>query len=223
MPKRKVPFVNGEFYHVYNRGVNRRKTFLKESDYSKFLKTIEYYSFTNQRLKFSEYLDLSPQAQAEYFSKLSQKSIEIGSFALMPNHFHFLIKQTGEKGITNFMRLFENSYTKYFNLKHGRVGHLFQGQFKAAHIETTEQLLHVFRYVDLNPLTSLIVKSIEELENYSWSSYYIHIGKGNSANFINSKSLIEQFEGKESYQEFVSNQSEYQQELEIIKHLTLEE
>jgi hypothetical protein len=71
MPLRKVPLVDGEFYHIYNREVNRRKVFLKERDYDKFLKTIEYYSFINQRLRFSEYLALSPQIQADYFNKLN--------------------------------------------------------------------------------------------------------------------------------------------------------
>jgi len=225
MPLRKVPFVDGEFYHVYNRGVNRRKIFLKESDNVTFVRTFEYYSFVNHRMKFSEYLALSPQVQADYFNKLSQKSIEIISFALMPNHFHFLIKQTGEKGITNFMRLFENSYTRYFNIKHGRVGHLFQGQFKAVRIETDEQLLHVSRYIHLNPLTSFVIRSMEELEKYSWSSYstYIDIDKENSMKFVNPIPILEQFKNIESYQKFVSDQSAYQQELELIKHLILEE
>jgi len=223
MPLRTVPFVDGEFYHVYNRGVNRRKIFLKERNYTKFLQTIEYYSFINHRLRLSDYLNLSPEIKADYFNKLTYKSIEIISFALMPNHFHFLLKQTDEKGITNFMRLFENSYTRYFNLKHERVGHLFQGQFKAVHIETNEQLLHISRYIHLNPLTSFLVKSIKELEEYPWSSYPTYIGKGDPLKFVNPKPILEQFKNLESYQNFVSNQSSYQQELDLVKHLTLEE
>jgi len=224
MPLRKVPFINEEFYHVYNRGVNRRKIFLKERDYTKFIQTAEYYSFINHRIKFSEYLSLTPQAQADYFNKLSQKAIEIISFVLMPNHFHFLIKQTDEKGITNFMRIFENSYTKYFNLKHGRVGHLFQGQFKAVRIETNEQLLHISRYIHLNPLTSLVVKSTSELEEYPWSSYPSYLTSNNSnSRLLNIQPILDQFESNKKYQEFVSDQSTYQQELELIKHLALED
>lgn len=224
MPLRKVPFINDEFYHVYNRGVNRRKIFLKERDYAKFIQTVDYYTFINHRMKFSEYLALSPQAQVDYFNKLDQKAIEIISFVLMPNHFHFLIKQTGEKGITNFMRIFENSYTRYFNLKHGRIGHLFQGQFKAVRIETNEQLLHVSRYIHLNPLTSLVVKSISELEGYPWSSYPSYLTSNNShSRLINIQPILDQFESNKKYQEFVSDQSAYQQELELVKHLALED
>jgi putative transposase len=223
MPLRTVPFVDGEFYHVYNRGVNRRKIFLTERNYSKFIQTIEYYSFNNHRLRFSDYLALSPEIRSDYFNKINEKFIEIVSFVLMPNHFHFLIKQTGENGISKFIRLFQNSYARYFNLKHGRVGHLFQGQFKAVHIDTNEQLLHVSRYIHLNPLTSLVVKSIEELEKYPWSSYPIYVGMDVSTKFVTPKQILEQFENRSSYQKFVSDQVTYQQELELIKHLTLEE
>lgn len=223
MPIRKLPFVNGEYYHVYNRGVNRRKLFLKERDYFRFIQTVEYYSFSDHRLKFSAYLDLSPNIKTDYFNNLKTKSIEIISFVLMPNHFHFLLKQTDDKGITNFIRLFENSYAKYFNLKHERIGHLFQGQAKAVHIATNEQLLHVSRYIHLNPITSSIVKSIKELETYPWSSYPSYLNARNFCKFVTTQIILEQFESIKKYKEFVSDQSGYQQELELIKHLSLEE
>jgi len=223
MPLRKVPFINGEYYHVYNRGVNRRKIFLKDRDYIRFLQCFEYYSFIKHRLRFSDYLSLSPQIKDEYASNLTEKSIEIIGFALMPNHFHFLLKQTDEKGIMNFLRLFENSYTRYFNLKHGRIGHLFQGQFKSVHIETTEQLLHVSRYIHLNPLTSGVVTTLSELEKYPWTSYPTYLNEIKSiTELITTTPIFDEFQTIEKYRTFVSDQSEYQQELDLIKHLTLE-
>jgi len=168
-------------------------------------------------------LSLSPQIKDEYASNLTEKSIEIIGFALMPNHFHFLLKQTDEKGIMNFLRLFENSYTRYFNLKHGRIGHLFQGQFKSVHIETTEQLLHVSRYIHLNPLTSGVVTTLSELEKYPWTSYPTYLNEIKSiTELITTTPIFDEFQTIEKYRTFVSDQSEYQQELDLIKHLTLE-
>lgn len=94
----------------------------------------------------------------------------------MPNHFHLLLKQTKENGISKLVANFQNSYTRYFNLKNERVGPLFQGVFKALRVKTDEQLIHVSRYIHLNPYSSSVIKSFEELKRYPWSSVeeYLH-------------------------------------------------
>ena len=220
---RKTPFINGEYYHVFNRGVNRRNIFLNTSDYKRFLDTIKYYSFSNHDLKFSRYLKISYDKQIEHFNNLENKLINIVAFVLMPNHFHFILRQTEENGISNFLRLFQNSYTKYFNTKHKRTGHLLQGQFKAVLVDNDSYLLHLSRYIHLNPLTSFIVKSISDLEVYPWSSYPSYLNQNTQfSSLVDIKIVSNQFDKAEDYRFFVNERSEYQQNLDLLKHLLLE-
>jgi len=138
----------------------------------------------------------------------------------MPNHFHLLLSQTGNNGITDFLRLFENSYTRYFNTATKRIGPLLQGRFKAVHIETDEQLQHIVRYIHLNPYTSRLVDSTKSLASYPWSSYpsYLH----NSVETQLQNEIITNQFNSLSYEDFVNEQGEYQRQLDDIKHLVLE-
>ncbi|MBA3723495.1 MAG: transposase [Candidatus Levybacteria bacterium] len=147
--------------------------------------------------------------------------VEILAFCLMPNHFHFLIKQTSPDGITKFMRHLQDSYTKYFNITSNRVGPLYQSAFKAVRIESDEQLLHVSRYIHINPTTSYLV-SIEKLHAYTWSSLPMYIGTELSYPFIATETIDAFFKSKDAYREFVYDQIDYQRELSKIKHLLLE-
>src|SRR5438094_713652 len=138
MPVRITPLVNNHFYHVFNRGVEKRNIFKNAYDYNRLLKTIEYYQYQGPKPKFSRYLE-----GTLYKPKLENKIVEIIAFCLMPNHFHLLLKQVKEGGITEFMSKLSNSYTKYFNTKYYRIGPLLQGEFKAVRVETDEQLIHL--------------------------------------------------------------------------------
>ncbi|MDO8498435.1 MAG: transposase [bacterium] len=148
--------------------------------------------------------------------------VEILAFCLMPNHFHLLLKQISEKGIINFMGNVQNSYVKYLNIKEGRIGPLFQSAFKGKRIETDEQLLHVSRYIHLNPSTSYLVEQ-EKFAEYPWSSLPIYISNSSTYNtFVNPRLILEFFKSGEKYREFLDDQAGYQQELANIKHLTME-
>ncbi len=139
----------------------------------------------------------------------------------MPNHVHFLIKEIRENGIAAFMSNFQNSYAKYFNLKNGRTGALFQAMFKAVLIETDEQLLHVVRYIHLNPLTSFILKNIEDLAKYPWSSFQEYLGKS-KWNIVDKDFILSFFPSLKHFIDFTKDQIDYQRELDKIKHLTFE-
>lgn len=148
----------------------------------------------------------------------SKKIVEVLTYCLMPNHFHLLIKQLKEDGITEFISKLSNSYTKYYNTKYSRVGPLFQGEFKAVLIENDAQLIHVSRYIHLNPISSFLIK---DLSTYPWSSYGEYI---NNINGICSKEqILGYFKSIKDYQQFVSDQIGYAQELELIKHQIIEE
>lgn len=213
MPYRKIPFVNGEIYHIYNRGVAKLPIFSEKRDYDRFLSTIYYYSYQDPKPQFSQVKRFK-----DFQIEENPQIIEILCYCLMPNHYHFLIRQLEDGGVPEFISKFTNSYTKYFNIKHDRVGSLLQGQFKAVRMETTEQLIHVSRYIHLNPTTSFLVKDIEK---HMWSSYPNFIGL-NEDDICNKKFILSLFKSPEDYRQFVLDQQNYAQELHKIKHLILE-
>ncbi len=214
MPSRIFPFVNDHYYHVYNRGVEKRSIFENNWDYHRLIKTIQYYQHKGPKPKLSTFLK-NPVFKPD----LNNRLVEVMCYALMPNHFHFLIKQKNNGGVTEFISKLSNSYTKFYNKKHNRVGPLFQGEFKAVLVENDEQLLHLSRYIHLNPLSSLLVKN---LEDYPWSSYsdYLHEKQGG---FCSIKEILGFFKSPEDYQQFVMDQADYAQKLESIKHQLIDE
>ena len=148
--------------------------------------------------------------------------VEIIALCLMPNHFHLLLRQRTNEGISKFTSNFTNSYTRYFNIKNERTGPLFQGKFKAVRIETDEQLWHVSRYIHLNPYASHVIKTLKDLEDYPYSSFPEYIGKSKTE-FYDKEIILNQFKDKKSYKKFVLDQADYQRKLEVIRRLLLEE
>lgn len=186
------------------------------------LLTLSYYRFTKPPMKLSRFKELSKEEQESYLIELEDKNeklVTLVAFALIPNHFHLLLRQEKDNRISIFVSKATNSYTKYFNTKKERVGALFQGVFKAIHVETDEQLLHLSRYIHLNPLVSFVVREKDFL-SYSWSSLSGYL-KG-ELTLVDSKPVIAHFSSPLKYQEFVLDQADYAKHLEEIKHLTLE-
>lgn len=223
---RKVVFANDEIYHVFNRGVEKRPTFTNKREFNRALITLNYYRFAHPPIKLSKFLVLPESDRAELIKNIEssyQKLVEILCYCFMPNHFHFLLKQKIDNGISIFTANFTNSYTRYFNSKEERIGPLFQGIFKAVLIESDEQLIHVSRYIHLNPVSSFLVKA-EELENYEWSSYPEYLNSSAKQFTIKREvlDLLSKKEASRKYKEFVLNQVDYAKKLERIKHLILE-
>lgn len=215
MPGRLTPLVNGEYYHVYNRGSEKRDIYLKSRDYERFLETIHYYQFIGPKPKFSQFT----KANLYQFKPIqANKLVEIISYCLMPNHFHFLLRQLKDDGISIFMSQLCNSYTKYFNTKYNRIGPLLQGRFKSVLIENDEQLIHTSRYIHLNPVVS---KLVARLEQYPWSSYFEYIS--NTKGLCSTKEVLNFFPSKEKYRKLLEDQIDYGTTLEIIKHQIIDE
>ena len=148
--------------------------------------------------------------------------VEIIAYCLMPNHLHLLLKQLEENGISIFMSNLTNSYTRFFNTKQKRKGPLFQGKFKGVRIETDEQLFHVSRYIHLNPYSSFVLKSLEELESYPYSSLPEYLGLKKEIH-CKTEIILNNFKNIQSYEDFVFDRAGYQRELEKIKHLAIED
>lgn len=219
---RKTVFANDEIYHIFNRGIDRRTTFIDKRTFARAVETMAFYQYADLPMRFSKFSVLEKEKRLRVLRKIqdSKKAVKIIAYCFMPNHFHFLLKQKEDKGISRFAANFTNSYTKYFNVKNKRVGPLFQGLFKAVHIETDEQLIHVSRYIHLNPVSAYIIEP-EELETYKWSSYPEYIG-ADVNNISDSSIVIKQFSSTHKYKEFVLDRVDYARKLESIKHLLFE-
>ncbi|PIY66462.1 hypothetical protein COY91_00005, partial [Candidatus Shapirobacteria bacterium CG_4_10_14_0_8_um_filter_39_15] len=224
MPGRNIPLVTNEIYHIFNRGVASQPVFLDKRDFNRARESLFYYQNRIVPVRYSKFLTINAYDRLSLLKELSDKKdfwVEIIADCLMPNHFHLILKQVTENGISKFIANFTNSYTKYSNTKNERNGPIFQGKFKAVRVETNEQLLHLSRYIHLNPYTSFVVKSLRDLENYEFSSLpeYLRLVK---TNFFSKEIVLDNFKGKSSYWSFVFDQADYQRKLEEIKHLTLE-
>ncbi|MFC1627391.1 transposase, partial [Patescibacteria group bacterium] len=130
MPSRKIPLVNQEYYHVFNRGFNKKVIFKNEKDYHRAIETIQYYQFITPSFKFSYLNRITPKQKKKLLDQLVNTQVSILAYCLMPNHFHFLIKQEKNNGILNTISKFSNSYSKYFNTIHEKAGPVFEGRFK---------------------------------------------------------------------------------------------
>ncbi len=224
MPYRKVPIVAGETYHVFNRSIAQLPIFLDKKEYERFISVLKFYRFKDPKIRFSYFIRLSVDERQKLLNELMQKQdklVEVYAYCLMPNHFHLLLLEHQTGGITDFIRKVQNSYAKYFNTKSSRSGAVFQSQFKAVRIETDEQLLHVCRYIHLNPVTAYLINDISQLGKYLWSSYADYIANTNTS-FVNTKIILNQFSSRKKFKEFICNQVNFQRELSMIKYLVLE-
>lgn len=220
---RNVVFANNEIYHIFNRSLDQQPIFTLKRNCQRALLTLDFYRFKNPPLRLSKALLLEKEARKKFFNNLKlngEKLVEIISYCLMPNHFHFLLKQRLDNGIAKFVGNFTNSYTRYLNTKSKRVGPFFQGIFKAVRIENEEQLIHVSRYIHLNPVTSFVVKE-DSLELYPYSSLLEFLGLSHEE-ICDKEVVLNFFSSKKKYQTFIYDQIDYAKKLEMIKHLTLE-
>ena len=206
---RKTKFENGEVYHIFNRGVDKREVFLSDSDYFRFLKSMKEFNNTLPAWKMQS---LSIRGETS-----SDPYIEIIAYCFNPNHFHLLVKQLNENGVSEFMRKLGTGYTMYFNKKHDHSGVIFQGVFKSVHVDTNEYFLYVSAYVNCNSE----IHNIEKADKYKWCSFPDYMGN-RSVNLLG-KSLTKdiifnQFRNVREYCEFAKiNASEMKKRKEMEK------
>lgn len=223
MPYRKNVLASGEIYHVFNRGIDSRPVFADKRDYQRFLETSDFYRYSKPLVRLSHYHRLLKEHKGNIPEKLRGKGkplVTVLVFCLMPNHFHFLLKQLEDRGISIFMRNFQNSYARYFNTRHQRIGSLFISPFKAVRVESEEQLLHVSRYIHLNPVSSFLI-DLDGLDTYPWSSFPEYLNK-QAVKYSDPTTVLSYFAAPEAYRKFVRDQADYQKRLELIKRLTFE-
>lgn len=224
MPARIFPLATNEIYHVLNRGTGSIPIFKTQYDYQKFIELMLYYQNSEIPIRYSQFLGLTIDIRNQIlkeFAKNNKHLVEIIAYCLMPTHFHLLLRQLMENGIEKFSRKISDSYSHYFNIKTERKGGLFEGRFQATRIASDQQLLHVSRYIHLNPYSSFVIKDITELENYPFSSFPEYI-KTIPNQKCQKEIILNQFKDPEGYKKFVYDQSDYQRTLDQIKHQTFE-
>ncbi|MDP3763917.1 MAG: hypothetical protein Q8Q92_04770 [bacterium] len=188
---RKVAFVENEFYHIYNRGVDKRPIFSDEDELQRFFQSMREFNtvkpigsiFENSFNKNKNKLPDSPLVQ-------------FVAYCLNTNHFHFILTQIEDRGIEKFMQRL-GGYTKYFNERHSRSGALFQGKFKANHINSNEYLLHASVYVNLNYKIHGL-KNGKDLFTSSWNEYVTEV----SSSICSKEMVLGQFKSRKAYENF---------------------
>lgn len=197
MPSRNIykEYVGETYYHIYNRGVNKNAIFLDEQDYTVFLGLLKRYlgskiEKTSMRTASRNYHD----------------QLELLAFCLMENHFHLCIYQHTEQAITQLMKSLSIAYSMYFNKRYGRVGPVFQQRYRAVRITEDSQLLHISRYIHMNP---------RDYKHFLWSSLPYYTGT-RSASWVRPARILELFEGT-AYLKFLADYEDRRDELQALK------
>ncbi len=221
---RKRAIAPGEYYHVFNRAAHKREIFKEKNDWARFLFNILYlqspHLFKNvSRLTgtFTPTLGFDV-AIPDIEEVLKKRVVELVVFALMPNHFHLLVKEREEGGMADYMQRVLISYTKYFNAKYEASGHVFQGPYKTVHVKSDTQLLYLSTYIHRNP-RELAEWRAREFE-YPWSSLQDFTEANRWGGLIMPEIITGQFDGteKSNYADFVktSPAKTLQEELEGV-------
>jgi len=216
---RKTPFQTNNYYHIFNRGVDKRTVFQKHKDLSRFFQSmIEF----NTIKPIGSMLELSVRRKSplvgNLVSKTPEELVDIVCYCLNPNHYHFILRQKTDKGIERFMHRLGLGYSKYFNEKYKRSGSLFEGTFKALHIDSDAYLLYASAYVNLN---NRVHRIQGDLWQSSWKEY---MNAQENAGCCKKEVILNQFSGPRSYREFAENALKtMRQRKELEKLLKLDE
>jgi putative transposase len=221
MSIRKVNFVAGEYYHIYNRGNSKQKIFHDTEDYLRFISLLYIANTTD---KFNLYDIYRFTKFNIYDLEKNNTIVSIGAYCLMPNHFHILITENNQGGVSKFMQKLTTAYSMYYNKKYKRSGSLFEGKFKSEHAKNDRYLKYLFSYIHLNPV-KLIDKDWKEkgvkdkqetlhyLNNYKYSSYidYLEIQR-DQKKILNTDSFPKYFRSKADFLKNIFEWLSYNQE-----------
>lgn len=209
MSVRNLEFSLDEFYHIYNRGVEKRQIFLDESEYKRFV-TLLYTANSTESVHLSNYKDVPLKD-----IPVGKPIVAVGAWCLMPNHFHILIKEIEEGGISRFLHKLSTGYSMYFNTKYHRKGSLFDRPFKARHLDYDQYLKYQFAYIHLNPISIVDngwkdkklenkKKAKDFLEKYEYSSYIDYLGMDRPEKIIlNREAFPEYFENTNDFKDMM--------------------
>lgn len=212
--ERKIDFSIGEYYHIYSRGTDKRVIFSGVQDYRRF-KTLLYICNNTEPVNLSKYFQGGRKLDGLFKTDRKDTLVDIGVYCLMPNHFHILIREKIDGGLSKFLVKLLTSYSMYFNKRNNRTGALFESKFKASHVDNDEYLKYLFAYIHLNPIKLInpkwkesgnvdIKKAEEHLGGYDFSSYldYQNVERLQSK-IINKEVFPEYFKTEKDFNLFI--------------------
>ncbi len=219
-----MTFTPGEFYHLYNRGTDKRSIYTNANDYERFLSLLYIANSTNP-FHLQEWRKKNRGETSIFLEEREETLVDICAYVLMPNHFHLLVREKSDGGISRFMQKLTTGYTMYFNTAHERSGALFQGVFKATHASEDCYLKYLISYIHLNPI-KLIEPTWREtgiknraraekyLANFTYSSYqdYAHDKRPQSV-ILQRTALPDYFESPRDFEEHITAWLEYAKEV----------
>lgn len=202
---RKLKFIEGEFYHIFNRGVDKRIIFRDQNDINRFFQSMEEFNVIEPIGSIYENSFNKKDKFGNLVSKQEQKLVNFICYCLNPNHYHFILEPLVENGIEKFMQKLGTGFTRYFNEKYTRSGVLFQGPFKAVHINADTQLLHTSVYVNLNDKVHKLGNPVTKFKKSSWKEY---IDENIKDSFCVKDIILGQFKNKTDYKKFAEESLE---------------
>lgn len=224
-------YISDSYYHIYNRGVEKRTIFQDEEDYVVFLSCLKLYlnppKPVDRRFTLTLQGPSPTDTPVQMYAPCRQPNnhngkIELIAYCLMPNHFHLCIKQSDQRAIDHFMRSLATKYAMYFNKKYDRVGSLFQGRYKAVLVETEEQFMYLTKYIHRNPLDLAPYKDRpRQLSNYKFSSYPNYL-KLRRQTWIYPDDVLTYFSSSSTHNSYQSFVEETESEIKDEKSLILE-
>lgn len=199
----------GEYYHIYNRGAFKTGIVRDRTDFIRLLFCVLYYQspamFTNISRITHEFNSSTgfPVSDVDFEAVVQGRRVELVAFCIMGNHFHLIVRELTEGGISRYMQRVEVAYTKYFHTKYEGSGHVFQGRYNAKHIEDNEYLTHLSAYIHRNPRELKAWKGREA--EYPWSSYQDYVKENRWGGLLAQEIILDQFEGtkQSNYADFV--------------------
>lgn len=219
---RKFKFSVGEFYHIYSRGTEKRPIFLDANDYHRFIKLL-YVCNSHKSIVFRDI----PSDQI-YIHERGETLVDIGAYCLMSNHFHMLVHEKVENGISTFMHKLLTSYSAYFNKKYGRTGSLFEGAFKGVCVDNDNYLKYLFSYIHLNPVKIIdsswrengianLTATQKHLDTYEHSSYleYASATKRDQRVILNIDAFPEYFSDFNDFKYFLNEWLNFDTDTEL--------
>ena len=217
---RKYPLVNNHIYHVVTRSIAKYKVFNDSQDFARMVEMLRLYRYRDFTTRYSIYSRQTADRQEITRNNLSgsPRSVEIVAYCIMPTHLHLAIKQLTDKGVSRYVAKVLNSYTRYFNCVHKRKGPLWEGKFRNVLVDNDDQLLHLTRYIHLNPSSA---KLVDSPARWKYSSYHEYISRRRDRDNIASyRDLIDV--APSDYRKFVNDRVAYQRQLSEIKSILLE-
>ncbi len=221
---RVISLAPGEFYHLYNRGTDKRTIFSTEKDHERFM-ALMYLCNAAEPVRIDDIKKLrGPSLESLLETELEEALIDICAYSLMPNHFHLLVREKEDQGISKFMQKLTTGYTMYFNKRHERSGALFQGRFKATHADEDRYLKYLVSYIHLNPVKLVDPlwkengirdrRSAEKyLRTYRYSSYPDHLGVSRiEGKILNRTALPDYFSDIRDLEDDIADWFEYEEE-----------